>query len=272
MMIELRNWLRSHLLYENIDYTLEGKTYDRSGLIQLRCSINNTFHREFRQYIDDFSLNLDKHRMSVETALRQIMCEEDHVLYIDSKTEIINMLQKLDSLSWLSNEPAVMPQIDTLDQSAMYETNEKSVHQSFTVALQLDYTEPSEEDLLVFNDYARILVLNTSKAVGDRLGVYPYSLKSAENTCTVIFRFMPAAISSDKIYAEFTKILNDFTQSGLASRLYTDIDSLEESEIPNFDRILDETGISTEFVEWKESFTKERINTIQKSISVSTRS
>ncbi len=95
---EIKKMMYKKKLYANIDYTLQGLTYDRGGIIEVDLNLISPEAEKLEHQIKDMSLKFNDNLISL--ALKQISAEESSLLAGNNKKSVLNELTLLNNQKW----------------------------------------------------------------------------------------------------------------------------------------------------------------------------
>lgn len=279
-LIKANELMNQRGFFKWVDYTLNGTTFDRGGVISVDFKAYNNAAAD--SLADILQIRIDDDEPLTIRSLMQIHAEEVYELKAGSLKAIRKQLRDIDSAEWQSLDALIVLNTKDVKRASMplhLTKNESSPPITTKVALEF-HQEPAADNLLsyaLFTIVARVILLTATYNTAKETGSYSYQLYTQLSGKRVVAelltadRFRAHKPSLEGIVKQIQDTVSTMRCHDVFRRLATDLRNTSYydngAQAPDYEQILNDLGLLVGTEGWK-TVNEERIDDVLRQMSI----
>jgi len=263
---QLDTFLRSHNLYQHLDYSIDGKSY--SGIVYIEIDLYTNQAKKHISHIATLDIGLNEDVVLV--AVNQILAEKQVSLGGADYSTINKALSKLDKQPWQS-----LDDLNFIDKLDIQQTShpfyiaegeaKPSKEMRINLVLDKEITTSHRELLPLYQQLSHLIRSNLVSDLCDEHGYYSvedsFKLSSKEAVASNFFRVGRASVNLEDICNTIVLLVDSMKREAVFNRFAAQLQEVNyldwQNIAPNAQKIYVETGIFIGTAGWQRVATKE---------------
>lgn len=261
-------------LFRFRDYMIWGTTYDETGVVESECTLFTTDAQVRGSEIRGMRVEWGDDNSAITNALHQISAEESNVLHITDKHAVLEELRDLDAKEWSTKN--IWADASAENDEPLYLTDQENSSKRI-VKIRASASDLVGMQRAVFNQLSRYILAAVADEVCRQFGYYDGELYGEQSPLSMTSELIVAneiveGIDIEALRRMLEGVVQHVTKPHELEKLVAEYAALTDTtsidQLPDADRIYQETGQRVEPAQWQNIVTIENFSDIVDKLKV----